>query len=56
MNERQVRENAIEIRVEKMIDRLDARFMRDEEMSQEEYDQRMREIRDWAEEQLKLVC
>ena len=56
MNERQAKENAVEMRVEKMIDRLDARFMRDEAMSQEEYDAKMREIREWAEEQLKRVC
>ena len=56
MNERQARENLIEMRVEKMVDRLDARFMRDNaEMSQEEYDAKMREIYEWAEEQYRLI-
>ena len=56
MNERQARINLIEMRVEKKIDRLDAAFTRDgSEMSEEEYDARMRKIRAWEEEQYKLI-
>ena len=55
MNERQAKVNLIEMRVEKMVDRLDARFMRGGEMSQEEYDAKMREIHEWAEEQYRLI-
>jgi hypothetical protein len=40
-------ENQIERRVEKMIDRLDRQFMADV-IGQQEYDTRMKAIRDWA--------
>jgi hypothetical protein len=54
MTERQAREIAIEMKVERMIDRLDARFMRFE-MEEEEYDQAMKRIRAWADEQIDLL-
>ena len=56
MNERQSRVNRVEMMVEKKIDRLDAAFTRDgSEMSQEEYDARMREIRAWEEAQYRAI-
>lgn len=43
-------EHEIELKVERMVDRLDARFMRGD-MTQAEYDAKMREINQWAEEE-----
>ena len=48
-------EEQIEIRVEKMTDRLDAAFMSGGSMTQAEYDERIREIDAWAENEYLFV-
>lgn len=48
------REMTIELRVERAIDRLDAKFMNGE-MGQNEYDTRMKAIRDWADKESEAL-
>jgi hypothetical protein len=45
-------EEDIEIRVERMVDRLDARFMAGE-FEQEEYDAQYKQINEWAKARYK---
>jgi tellurite resistance protein len=45
-------ENEIEIKVEKMIDRLDFQYLKGV-IDASEYDEKMKEIKDWSEQQYK---
>lgn len=49
-------ERDIECKVERMVDRLDARFMRDNSsMTEEEYKTAMKAIDTWAEQQYAAI-
>lgn len=55
MTELQARENQIECRVEKMVDRLDRRFMNGA-IEQAEYDREMVVIDKWAQQQIDALA
>ncbi len=54
MTAAQAAELQIEIRVEKLTDRIDARYMRGE-INEQEYHEELRALSDWAESQYSLA-
>ena len=57
MTEQQARELQIEIKVEKWVDRLDARYLADNStMSEAEYKAQLKAIDDWADQAYRFDC